>query len=31
MKAVLWTLTKGPDRARAITRTVRGVGIGLVY
>jgi hypothetical protein len=31
VKAVLWTLAKGSDRASAITRTVQGVGIGLVY
>lgn len=29
--AVLWTLMKGPNRARAVTRSVPGVGIELRY
>lgn len=29
--AVLWTLTKGEHRARAVTRSVPGVGVELRY
>jgi hypothetical protein len=27
--ATLWTLTKGPNRARAVSRSIPGVGIEL--
>jgi len=29
--ATLWTLTKGPNRARAVSRSVPGVGIDLRF